>query len=115
MGIGLAGSERLAPVEAGPDDAGPVDMGAVTLGAVTLGAAYDGNAGKLLDGLFSMRVGAPKVAIGGASFFGASSEGFVFVGFATGAVFAKGSAGLAKGDTAGSFGSGAARSVRSLA
>ena len=110
MGIGLAGSERLAPVEAGPDDAGPVDMG-----AVTLGAAYDGNAGKLLEGLFSMRVGAPKVAIGGASFFGASSEGFVLVGFATGAAFAKGNAGLAKGDTAGSFGSGADRSVRSLA
>lgn len=83
-----------------------------------MGPAYDGNVGiadKLLDGLFSIAVGAPKVAIGGASFGGASSEGLVFGGFATGAVFAKGSAGLAKGDTAGSFGSGAARSVRSLA
>ena len=110
MGIGLAGSVRLSPLEAVPDDASPVGMG-----GVTIGAAYDGNAGKLLDGLFSIAVGAPKVAIGGASFCGASSEGFVLGAFVTGEEFARGNAGLAKGDTAGSFGSGADRSVRSLA
>ena len=85
------------------------------MGAVTIGAAYVGNAGKLLDGLFSVAVGAPKVAIGGASFCRVSSEGFVFGEFAIGTVFTKGNAGLAKGDTAGSVGSGADRSVRSLA